>query len=239
MDGFLGNKPSFLAEQKWQQTMRKAICSDESLAGQGDFVLLLWMHLVNGPKRFQHATDLITSPTPPPQHAIDNLIDEISGELQSLKCWLQYSKQWNSLREAKLPGWTENPGSPLPILRIDRESLSPAHATQLTLRGTYVGCVLLKSRLLVALAPTQFGHLEAECQELSRQIMALNTAEGTDEVSHIVCSLVKPQSAWLAKGVLATEQIWAESLRNQEEIVEKWKFEAWCTAIKRRPLCTG
>ncbi len=231
MDAFINNKSCFLAEEQWLQVMHSAISKDESLAEQQDLVLGLWGHLVDGPKKFKQVTNLVMSPTPPTQSVVDGLIEEILETRGHLQYWAGIAQDQPSLLSAELEICKQGTIFVRPIFH--RGIGSSQHITQLALWGTYLLCRILKGRLLVALSPVRFHHLEAECQDLAGRIMGLRKALTKDESEQLLNHLLISQSIWIAKGIVGTEDIWRESRETENSMIEKWKFEAWCKAIGR------
>ncbi len=94
-------------------------------------------------------------------------------------------------------------------------------------------CYILKSRLLVALAPGRFAQMELECQELAASIMLLRKNLTNNQAGRLVSSFYMAQSTWIAKGIIETKTAWNRAFEEQDGIIEKWKFEAWCQAVGR------
>jgi len=210
--------------------MYAAIRRDESLAEYMDLVLGLWGHLVGGPTIFKMTTDLVCSAPPPPQNAIDDLICQITRDWSMLFEWLCMAQNRIGLPSAVMKSeWRDAAVFPLSGDHL-------GDGTQLALRGTYATCRMLKARLLVALAPARFRHLEEEAQELAARILSLGaeTLPAPGIPGHdLVGSLFVSQSSWLARAIVETKDAWAERL-GLDGMVERSKFQAWCAAMGRR-----
>jgi hypothetical protein len=230
MDAFLGNKACFLDEEPWRSVMREAISNDESLRDQTELVFILWSGLAHGPGLFKEVTDLIFSPTAPSQAVIDDLIDRLVRDRNFLLCWL-LEAQHNS-KDKALEGWEDGPA--FPEASLDNGQLNPGHITQLALRGTYTMCRILKARLLYALAPAQFQHLEAECQDLAERILDLRDEVAKGGGNKLVDSLFMSQSIWIAEGIVRTREAWSSEYITEDGMIDRWKFVVWCRAIRRK-----
>lgn len=235
MNAFLSNKSCFLAEEGWNQVMRSVIYNDDSSVKQKRLVLALWSHLVNAPKKFKDVTDAIFSPTPPSQDVIDGIMAHILEDRESLLCWLDIARTLPDMLDGDLE--RDKYGVMFPRLTLETGKSNPSHVTQLALWGTYVLCRILKSRLLVALAPYRFRSLEIECQHLAAKITILGQSMVDNNENGLLETFFVSQSTWIAKGVVETKDMWSQRLQDSREgMIEKWKFEAWCTAIGRNPL---
>ncbi|KAK3370800.1 hypothetical protein B0T24DRAFT_300131 [Lasiosphaeria ovina] len=232
-EAFLNNKSCFLAEDAWLRVLRAAISGDASLARQMDLVLALWGHLVGGPHVFEMTTALVCAPSPPPQGVVDDLVERLLGDRARLLVWLGMAQQRIGLR---MHGSYEDDEMARDVSAFPAgEDESEDDGTHLALRGTYTTCRILKARLLVALAPARFRHLEAECQELAGRVMRLGDQQpSAGRVSgSLVGSLFMSQSSWIAKAIVETRDVWAAESAGSG-MIERAKFEAWCRAIGRK-----
>ncbi|KAH6885437.1 hypothetical protein B0T10DRAFT_95609 [Thelonectria olida] len=232
MDAFLSNKPCFLAEDVWKQLMRSVIRSDGSFIQLQDLALAIWCHLVTGPEKFKEVTDIISSPMPPPQGVIDRIVQYLLEDRESLLGWMERAQMLPDMRDGDFE--VDEYGIMLPRVTFEKGSSNPDQVTQLTLWGTNIMCRLLKSRLLVAMAPARFRSIEMECQHLASKIMTLGQMVTENKDKGLLQTFFISQSTWIAKGVVETRDIWSEGIDNGEGMVEKWKFEAWCKAIGRK-----
>lgn len=232
MEAFLSNTSCFLAEERWQQVMRLAICNNESFADQKDLVLSLWGYLVRGPTLFKDTTEMIFSSNPPPQSAINGLIERLLNSRDSMLRWLSQLQQRTGSRDGE-PESFEN-GLTLPWSTFESSNLGSEYVTQLALRGTYIMCRILKGRLLFALAPSRFHHLEVECQDLAGRIIGQRQNSTKDQGGRHIWNFFMSQSTWIAYGILETKEAWSQGWEGREGMIEKWKFEDWCRVIGRK-----
>ena len=230
MEAFLSNKACFLEEDRWQPVLRRAVFSDDNLASQHHLVFALWHHLFAGPRLLKETTDAIFNPSTP-EAIVEELIRRLLEARSGLAQWLNHARQLKrrTLNE-ELEESDEDSGSQCRMLEDDRES---DNVVYLTLRGTFTMCHILKARLLYALAPSRFHHLEVECQKLSEEIVAANQDVDKDGDERLRWMSFVSQSVWLAKGIRETKQSWSEGWQERGGVIEKWKFEAWCKAIGR------
>mgnify|MGYP001256619078 FL=1 len=231
MEALLSNKSCFLAEDAWKEVIRSVIHSDDSLSDHKDLAIALWGHLVNGPGRFKEVTDAISSATPPSQSEIDGIIRRLQFDRDRLLGWLTMAGTLPDLQgiqpEADQYGFM----FPRHLCKTN-----PNHNSRLALWGTYVMCRILKSRLLVAMAPRRFSTLEVECQHLVSRIMSLRQMTSTGE--GLVDTLFVSQSTWMAGGILATRDSWSEKHLNAGDgMIDRRRFHEWCVSIGR--VCPG
>src|ERR1700742_737500 len=124
MEAFLDNKESFLTQERWQQVLRLAVFSDESLTYQKSLAFTLWSYLIHGPKLFKETTDIICAPSTP-EPVVEDLIQRLIKCRIGLLQWLDAAQQLGN--EEPSPGREEN--SPYWILE---DSLNTADILQLT-----------------------------------------------------------------------------------------------------------
>ncbi|KJR88932.1 uncharacterized protein SPSK_07254 [Sporothrix schenckii 1099-18] len=268
MDAFLGNKACFLAEDAWMALLRSAILDDPALAPVQDLSLAMWSHIVTGPAKFKTVTDLVMAapaPRAPDPRARDAIIAHLLADRASLVGWMDRAMRHPAICEDDFEaddvygivfprlttgtrgstGGRRNADDKDAHCRLDR-------VTQLSLWGTNIVCRILKSRLLVAMAPARFRALEAECQYLAARVMQLDagaaaaaanksTGVGSGLGDVLKTSFVS-QNTWIVRGVLETKDIWSQDSDvsgdgngdcAEDKMIEKWKFEAWCRAIGR------
>ncbi|KFY51265.1 hypothetical protein V497_09282 [Pseudogymnoascus sp. VKM F-4516 (FW-969)] len=230
MEAMLTNTTCFLADDKWLQVLRTAIRNEESPSDQQDLTLTLWGSLVTGPQVFKDATDIILSPEPVEQKVIDQLVANIVRARWHLLQLLVKLHEQSGMQD-ETPGWFED-GLAFTWPRIQGGRRSPAYSKQLALQGTCLMCRLFKARLLYALEPARFYHLEVQCQEIAERIMALER-HSPDEEGMAVWNVSMSQCTWIAKGILETKEMWSDGCQNREGMIEKWKFQAWCVSIGR------
>ena len=234
MDAFLDNKACFLEQEQWRQVLRLATSGDESFADQKSLVLNLWAYLLHGPRMFRKTTDVIFEPSTP-QCIIDDLIERLLEARNGLLQWLHEAQALVGGTTAGKPESNEdNLDSSWCQMFETGADWKHSNTTQLLLRGTFTMCHILKARLLYALAPSRFHHLEIECQKLAKDVVSSTQCRSTKGDKGLAWTSFASQSVWLAKGILATKQSWSEGWQGREGVIEKCKFEAWCKAIGRK-----
>jgi hypothetical protein len=231
MDAFLNNKPCFLGEKRWVQVIHSAICSDEAFTHQRELVFALWGHLVEGPKMFKEVTDLITSSNPPPRCIIDSSIETILEDRDGLLYWSKEAQKLPSSLRGGLEICSQGTACFWP--KFQYRSRNPQQITQLALWGTYALCRMIKGRLLVALSPSRFHALESEIQLLAGRIIELSQVAITNESERVVDQMFLSQSIWIAKAIVETKDTWSKRPEDGGAMIERWKFEAWCSVIGR------
>lgn len=212
-------------------------------------MIKLWEGLGKGPNLFKEVEDLIVSPrgvdSPP---AREDLIKRLLQDQANLRAWRVLAEQYEH-RSSGAAARAQNPpfaaAAAAALWRNDRfRKASPEHSiTYRVLQGTYLLCSLIKTRLLYALAPSRFRELEAACQAIAREVMGMTTsgAAGFDG-GNLLSGLFMSEVVWMAKAVMQTRLVWSEGLpgrgvepcRDDSGMIEKRRFEAWCTAIGRK-----
>lgn len=212
--------------------MCDAISSDESLMGQKDNAVDLWSHLVHGPKLFKETTDFILSSGVRDDVVGNRLIRRLDGDRNGLLGWIAAAQEragWDSQCSAQSPY-----SMLLPWPAAECGNLNSQQVTDLALWGTCYMCLILKSRLLYALAPSRYKALEHECQTLAAGITSLSKVWNLSGGRPAIESLFISQSDWIAMGVILTKVSWSEDAEREGPIAS-WKFKAWCDAIQRSP----
>lgn len=212
--------------------MRSAIRSDASFIQLQDLALAMWSHITTGPGKFREVTDTILSPTPLPQAVIDAIIQYLLEDRESLLDWMERAQMLPDLRDGDFE--FDEYGIMFPRLTFEKGTSNTHLVTHLALWGANIMCRILKTRLLVAMAPARFHYLEIECQYLASKIMSLDQIAAEDNGNGLLQTSFISQSTWIARGVLDTKDIWSAEQGNSEDMIERWKFKAWCEAIGRK-----
>jgi len=176
------------------------------------------------------ATDLVCSVIPPSEDDIEDLIACLECARDQLVDWLQMAQDKIGLSDLHIggPHWRDSDVFPSTNSGPDHHEDS----IHIALRGTFTTCRLLKARLLVALDPVRFHHLEVECQELAARITSLGDYQ--HRIGSLVTSLFMSQSTWIARSVLDTREVWGYNQSfGHQGMVERTKFQAWCHAMGR------
>lgn len=243
MDAFLGNKACFLAEDSWMQLMQSVIQDDPTLVHLQDLSLAIWSHIVTGPGKFKAVTDLVLAPTPPDPVVRETVIRYLQSDRASLVDWMERAKDRPGLRDNDFEV-DDAYGIMFPKLAFEQCGASLDRMTRLSLWGTNIMCRILKSRLLVAMAPVRFRALEEECQYLAEKVVSLDQVAATDTgngIGGVFKTSFISQNTWIVRGVIETKDIWSQQEDGdgdgdggEDKMIEKWKFEAFCKAIGRK-----
>ncbi|KAL1901023.1 hypothetical protein Sste5346_002088 [Sporothrix stenoceras] len=237
MDAFLGNKACFLAEDGWTSLMQSVIQDDPTLTHLQDLSLAIWSHIVTGPGKFKAVTDTVMADIPPNPSVREAIIGYLQQDRASLVGWMERAKNRPGMRDDDFE-IDDVYGIMFPRLAFEQRDASVDRVTRLSLWGTNIMCRILKTRLLVAMAPSRFRELEEECQYLAAKVVSLD-AVAADGMSTGIGGVLKTsfisQNTWIVPGVIETKEIWAdESDDGEDKMIDKWKFEAWCRAIGRK-----
>ncbi|RFU72739.1 hypothetical protein TARUN_9519 [Trichoderma arundinaceum] len=232
MAAFLSNTTCFLEQSQWQAVIREAVSEDSTLSNDKEFALALWGGLIELPRLFKDTTELLLAPCSPLQKDVDNVIERLLAKRKNLMIWLTWVRKKpivknGGLREDEYGVLVFSP-------EFDYRGLGPWCITRLALRGTYAVCRMVKSRLLYAISPTRFQHLEVEAQDIARRVLNLKDEMATYKDSALVWNQFMAQGSWIAKGIVETKDIWAERQEGHEGMLEEWKFVKWNQVIGRK-----
>ncbi|PNP53544.1 hypothetical protein THARTR1_06238 [Trichoderma harzianum] len=232
MSAFLNNTPCFLEESQWQAVIREAVNEDTTLTNDKEFALALWGGLIEMPRLFKRTTELLLSSCPPSPNEIDDITERLLAKRKNLVIWLSLVKkrpisQSSVLREDEY-GVLVFPGE------FDYRKLGPWCLTRLALRGTYAVCRMIKSRLLYAIAPAKFHHLEVEAQDIAHRILNLKEEMAPFKDSALIWNQFMAQGSWIAKGIAETKDAWGEEGGRHNDMLSKSKFKRWNEVIGRK-----
>lgn len=235
-------KRCFLGEERWQQVIQAAICNDPLVTqDEAHLVIKLWERLGKGPNLFKEATDLILHPTLAPTNDREDLIRRLIEELKHLQKWLTLAEQYQYGQEYNRQPSSKHRAADLLRNFTFRKASSEHRITWRVLQGTYLLCCLLKTRSLFAMAPSRFPELEAACQALAKDAMSMAAHSVSDANDTLVRGLFTSEIAWIAKSIIETGDIWCKSPaeicshpnQNDTGTIQKWRFRAWCTAMRK------
>lgn len=232
MSAFLNNTPCFLEQPQWQAVLREAVDEDTTLTNDKDMALALWGGLIGMPGLFKTTTELLLAPCPPPQKALDDLTEHLLAKRKNLITWLTLVRK-NLIVKRE---WVQEDEYGVLVFSSSFEYTRLGHwcLTRLALRGTYAVCRMIKSRLLYAISPTKFHHLEVEAQEIARRILGLKEDMAYHKHSALVWNQFMAQGTWIAKGIVETKDLWSEKFEGHNGMLSRWKFEKWNEVIGRK-----
>jgi hypothetical protein len=232
MSAFLNNTTCFLEQSQWQAVIREAVHEDATLANDKELALALWGGLIELPRLFKDTTALLLAPCRPPQKVIDNVIERLLAKRKNLMIWLTLIRKNPIVKQGGLID--DDYGVLVFSPDFDYKTMGPWCLTRLALRGTYAVCRMVKSRLLYAISPKEFGYLEVESQNIASRILSLKDEMASCKDSSLVWNQFMAQGSWIAKGIVETKGIWAEKQEKNDDMLERWKFEKWNEVIGRK-----
>ena len=234
-------KPCFLEAERWQRVIQAAVRSDVLVPPeQALLVIELWAGLGKGPNLFRAVEDLVRSSLASPPGR-ESLIRDLIHEQEHLKEWLVLAEiyQYGSARNLQ----RSLAHGAMALIRDYKSGRVPPEqqVTWRVLQGTYLLCLLVKSRLLYALSPGAFPELEASCQQVAHEVRTLvaNSVKSADE--RLTGGLFTSEIVWVADSVIETSDAWRpgpaetsiERARGDNGMIERWKIDAWCKAMGR------
>ena len=208
---------------------------------QALLVIEVWAGLGKGPNLFRAVEDLVRSPLASPPGR-EGLIRDLIKEQEHLKEWLVLAEIYQYGSARNIPQGLADGATAL--LRGYKSGRVPPEqqVTWRGLQGTWLLCLLVKSRLLYALSPGSFPELEANCQQLAREVQSsvADFVKSADE--RLTGGLFTSEIVWVADSVIETSEAWRpapvdasdERAREDNGMIERWKLDAWCTAMGRK-----
>jgi len=184
-EALLNNEHCFLETDAWKAVFRSVIKEDALISDRSGIVVELMILKSNIPGLFHDVAEIVESEEP------DRVaVDELACRIHDLRVDLL---KWHSSYELLLSSAPEIlPGSP----EYDRGCKT---------FGTYLSCVILVSRLLGALSPSERVELEHETQMLSNHMLALEVEARS--TSSAVC-IFMAQTLGVSRATIATSKDW-------------------------------
>jgi len=215
----LNDERCFLEDEPWKAVFQSIIVEGSLISDRSEIVINLLILKCCVPGAFHDTTKVICHP----EDAETPDVIMLAARIRALRAdLLQWHDDWELLLRCAP---RIHPGS----VEYDRRC---------KVFATYLSCLMLSSRLLAAISPHERQQLEADTQQLARQMMDLEIE--TQTTSSSAC-LFMAQTAGVAKATRATAQEWWESCELKVEdgeasdaTIEKWKFDLWCQRIGRK-----
>ena len=225
----------FLEQPTWKTVLRSVIISDTPLISDRSSILVeLLLLKCNIPGLCVDVTNIICHQSDPDPSFIIEIACKIHELRVDLRKWHgQYEK---ILRDAPviLPGTAE----------FDRRC---------KVFATYLSCMIITSRLLGALSPTERSELEEETQVLTSQMLDL---EAEVKSTSLQTYLFLAQTLGVSHATIATSDLWRDSSDGQKAtkiedenenrqpdtpespgpkgLIDTWKFERWNHLMGRK-----
>jgi hypothetical protein len=192
-EALLNNERCFLEQDAWRAVLRSVILDDELIADRSEIVIELMILKSNIPGFFVDVTNIIYHHDPDRTH-----INAIACKIHQLRVDLL---KWHSNYEFSLScAPAIYPGS----AEYDRRC---------KVFATYLSCLIISSRLLGAISPTERVELEEETQVLAGRMLDLEIE--VKSTSSAACMFMA-QTLGVSQATIATSEDWlhGEILRN-------------------------
>jgi hypothetical protein len=220
-EALLNNEHCFLETDEWKEVFRSVIREDALISDRSGIVVELMILKSNIPGFFHDVAEMVHDGDPD-----QGAVNELACRIHDLRVDLL---KWHSSYETLLSSAPEIlPGSP----EYDRGCKT---------FGTYLSCVILVSRLLGALSPTERVELEHETMMLANHMLALE--EEARSTSSAVC-LFMAQTLGVSRATIATSKEWlmGECVEIEEDaikgepriVIASWKFDRWNAVLGRK-----
>lgn len=221
-EALLNNEHCFLETDEWKEALRSVIKEDALISDRSGIVVELMILKSNIPGFFCDVEDIVEG---------EGELDEVA--VNGLTCRIHQLRvdlmKWHSSYELLLCSAPEIlPGSP----EYDRGCKT---------FGTYLSCVIIVSRLLGALAPSERVELENETQMLAKHMLDLEIEAST--TSSAVC-IFMAQTLGVSRATIATSKDWLmdetvdigdnSPKKEPREVIASWKFDRWNRALGRK-----
>ncbi|KAG9243613.1 hypothetical protein BJ878DRAFT_510021 [Calycina marina] len=230
------NTHCFLEQPAWKDVMRSATMDDVLLADRSEIVIKLMVLKSNIPGFFTDITKLMLA-----SQFTRKQIETLALKIYQLRVDLQ---AWN--REY------ENILNRAPEIYLG----SPEYDRKCEVFATYLSCVIIISRLLGVVSPTERVELEEETGIMAKQMLDMELEVKATKNS--AAALFMAQTLGVAQATLATSEDWLqgerigklesispegfvsqspESTDSRDEptgLIDFWKFERWNTMCGRK-----
>ncbi|KUJ15570.1 uncharacterized protein LY89DRAFT_735672 [Mollisia scopiformis] len=204
----------FLEQKPWQEVMRSVIEEDAIISDRSEAVVTLLMNKCQIPGCGVDVTGLICTDTPPEPEEVERITLKIR---QLRKNFLNWYKKYETIL-AKCP---------------DMYPGSANHDSHCKVFANYLSCLMITSRFLVAISPSDRLEVEEYTQWLANEMVELE-----NQVKLSPTSLFMAQTMAVAQSVMATKEDWlgdGEKVMSDEKgLIERWKLERWCGMFGRR-----
>jgi hypothetical protein len=192
-ESLFNNERCFLEQDAWHAVFRSAIVEDVLISDRSEIVIELMILKSNIPGLFHDVTNIIYSPDPDAA-CINTIIHRLNMLREDLSKWNTSYEHLLSCAPPMYPGSAE----------YDR---------RVKVFATYLSCMILPSRLLGALNPTERVELEEETQIYTNQMLDL---ELEVNASSSAAAMFMAQTFGVAQATVATSEAWlhGEILRN-------------------------
>jgi hypothetical protein len=256
-ESILTNISCFLTLPHWKLVFCSTIQTTDPLSSRSQIIINLWNTLTSAPGIFKEVFDLISSPTVPSSFKISDLEKTLHWHRDAL---LEWHDQWHSLLYTstsnpldkssechfrKLQSSPDVPFledmSPYPLLSPNPDPDLPPDK-KLEIHGTWLTCIILKTRLLVSVNPQRYQYLEEETQRLAEAIMRIR--DRCRERPSLQGGLFMTQTIWIARATVGTRESWRGATEREEwtamdgretgGMIAKQRFEEWCLLLGRR-----
>lgn len=232
-EALLNNERCFLEQPAWKDVLRSVTTPDAPLiSDRSSIVVELMVLKCNIPGLCVDVTNMICHQADPDP----SFIIEIACRIHQLRVdLLKWHGQYeNILRNAPaiLPGTAE----------FDRRC---------KVFATYLSCMIISSRLLGSISPTERSELEEETQVLTGQMLAL---ELEVKNASLQTYLFMAQTLGVSHATIKTSELWRDSSEKGERIedengneqpdtpespgprslIESWRFERWNKLMGRK-----
>jgi len=185
-EALLNNERCFLEQDAWKEVMRSVIVEDALISDRSDIVIELMVLKSNIPGFFVDITNIILSESYPNYAHIN----QTACKIHQLRVDLF---KWHSSYEFLL--------SCAPKIRPG----SAEYDRRCKVFATYLSCVIITSRLLGAISPTERVELEEVTQILAGQMLDLELE--VKSTSSAAC-LFMAQTLGVAQATIATSEDW-------------------------------
>lgn len=234
-EALLKNERCFLEQPAWKSVLRAVIDpSAPMISDRSAIVVELMLLKCNIPGLCVDVTNMICHQSDPDP----SFIIEIACRIHQLRVDLL---KWHGQYEAIL----QNAPTILPgTAEFDRRC---------KVFATYLSCMIISSRLLGAISPTERSELEEETQVLTGQMLNL---EVEVKATSLQTYLFLAQTLGVSHATINTTELWRDVVEKKEEesprdesrdglpdtpespgprgLIESWKFERWNALMGRK-----
>jgi hypothetical protein len=231
-EALLNNERCFLEQPAWKAVLRSVITPDAPIiSDRSSIVVELMLLKCLIPGLCTDVTNMVCHQSDPDPSFIITIACQIHKLRVDLLKW--HGQYENILRNALaiLPGTAE----------FDRRC---------KVFATYLSCMIISSRLLGAISPTERSELEEETQVLTGQMLDL---ESEVKNASVQTYLFMAQTLGVSHATIRTSELWRDAVEEEKYedthenkqpdtpespglrgLIEVWKFERWNKLMGRK-----
>ena len=215
----LSGRRCFLEQPAWQEVMQSIVVDSSPLSDRSEIVISLLRLKSCIPGFAVDVTNMVCMIPGPDFRFVEDVICRIRSLRSNFLNWYRRYQSILSQCTEFYPGSSE-------------------YDNHCKVFANYLSCMIISSRLLAAISPTDRIEVERVTQGLASRMLELEK-EVQFASSQTICFM--SQTLVVARATLATESDWkvkgetdGQDHVSSRGLIERWKLEKWCKIFGRR-----